>query len=96
MRYPRTTTRRVLAVFCGLPLTVASLGCANNAKTGALIGTGLGAATGAVVGNQSGEAGEGAAIGAAVGAGAGAGYIIGNEQDKAERERHRRDGATRR
>ena len=94
MRYSRTTTRRVLAVLCGLPLSVASLGCANNAKTGALIGTGLGAATGAVVGNQSGETGEGAAIGAAVGAGAG--YIIGNEQDKAERERDLRDGATRR
>jgi len=57
-------------------------GCQNNAKTGALIGSGLGAATGAVIGNQSGETGAGAAIGTAVGAGTG--YIVGNEMDKSE------------
>jgi hypothetical protein len=57
-------------------------GCSNNAKTGALIGSGVGAATGAVIGNQSDETGAGAAIGTAVGAGTG--YIVGNEMDKNE------------
>jgi uncharacterized protein YcfJ len=60
-------------------------GCANDARTGALIGAGTGAAAGAVIGHQSGETGEGAAVGGAVGAGAG--YIIGNESDKAKRRR---------
>jgi uncharacterized protein YcfJ len=61
-----------------------STGCANNARTGALIGSGVGAVAGAVIGNQSDEAGAGAAIGTAVGAGTG--YVVGNEMDKQQRD----------
>ena len=51
-------------------------GCENDAKTGALLGTGVGAGIGALVGGDT----EGALIGAAVGGGAG--YMLGNEGDK--------------
>jgi|GEM_PF-5468098 len=53
-------------------------GCATNAKTGSLIGTGVGAAVGQWIGDDT----EGTLIGAGVGAAAG--YMIGNEADKEE------------
>jgi hypothetical protein len=53
-------------------------GCATDARTGALSGTGLGALVGQAIGNDT----ESTLIGAGVGAGLG--YIIGNERDKRE------------
>lgn len=68
-------------------VAVSTMGCANNAQTGALVGGAGGAAVGAGIGSLShARAGEGALIGAAVGAIGG--YVVGNEMDKAEqRER---------
>lgn len=68
-------------------IAVSTMGCANNAQTGALVGGAGGAAVGAGIGSLShARAGEGALIGAAVGAIGG--YVVGNEMDKAEqRER---------
>ena len=55
---------------------VIGLGCANKARSGALIGAIGGAAAGQAIGRDT----EGTLIGTA--AGAGAGYIVGNEMDK--------------
>jgi len=55
-------------------------GCANDARTGGLIGAGAGAAAGAAIDHDN--RGRGALIGAGVGAVGG--YIVGNEKDKKE------------
>lgn len=62
-------------------------GCASDAKTGALVGTGFGALMGQAIGGNT----AGTLIGAGVGAGAG--YMIGNEGDRraAREEQARRD-----
>ena len=65
-----------------------SMGCKNDARTGALIGAGVGAAAGAAIDHNN--RGRGAAIGAGVGAGTG--YIIGNERDKDAAEAAAADG----
>ena len=51
-------------------------GCANNARTGALAGSGIGALAGQVIGHDT----TSTLIGAGIGLGTG--YIIGNEMDK--------------
>jgi len=75
--------RKVLAVFLGVGLAVAVLGCETN-KTrvgeGAGIGGGLGALAGGIIGHQSGRGVEGALIGGAVGAAGGA--LVGAQIDK--------------
>ena len=71
-------TYLLLAGMCLLP----SAGCANNTRTGALVGTGAGAGLGAIIGHQFGKEKEGALIGAALGAGTGA--LIGKNKDTQE------------
>lgn len=58
-------------------------GCATDAQTGALIGSGLGAAVGQAIGGDT----ESTLIGGAVGGGLG--YAFGNERDKAQATRER-------
>jgi len=59
-----------------------TVGCKNDAQTGALLGAGAGAGIGAAIDDNN--RGRGALIGAGVGAAGG--YIIGNERDKAQAE----------
>ncbi|REJ83665.1 MAG: hypothetical protein DWQ34_08535 [Planctomycetota bacterium] len=82
-----TPSRRSLAVFCGLLLSLTGCQSMNNAQSGALAGAGIGALTGAMVGSNSGHAEGGALIGAATGALAGG--IIGDAEDA----RQERDAA---
>lgn len=72
----------------GIPCTLlAASGCASDAQTGALVGTGFGAIMGQAIGGNT----TGTLVGAGVGAGAG--YMIGNEGDRraAREEQARRD-----
>ncbi|RTZ89425.1 MAG: hypothetical protein DSY91_07810 [Deltaproteobacteria bacterium] len=62
----------------GCVAMVAASGCANNARTGALAGSGIGALTGQIIGHDT----TSTLIGAGIGLGAG--YIIGNEMDKSK------------
>lgn len=59
-------------------------GCANKAKTGALVGTGVGTGVGAVIGHQIGKGKEGALIGAAIGATSGA--LLGKKEDEQDEQ----------
>lgn len=74
----------MILMLVGLSFTV---GCANDAQTGAGLGAMIGAGVGAAVDDNN--RWRGAAIGGAIGAGSG--YIIGNESDKAKaRDRYNR------
>jgi outer membrane lipoprotein SlyB len=68
----------VVAVFfvVGCFMGLGFVGCANNARTGALAGSGIGALAGQVIGHDT----TSTLIGAGIGLGTG--YIIGNEMDK--------------
>ena len=63
---------------------VGYVGCANKARTGAVIGAAGGAVAGGVIGKAAGSTTKGVIIGAVVGGAAGA--IIGHEMDKQAQE----------
>ena len=75
--------RAVIAVGSALCLMMSG-GCANKAKTGALVGTGVGTGVGAMIGHQMGKGKEGALIGAAVGALSGS--LMGHQEDVQDEE----------
>ena len=83
-RHVQTLRGFALAALFG---AVGVSGCASDAQTGALVGTGFGAIMGQAIGGNT----TGTLIGAGVGAGAG--YMIGNEGDRraAREEQARRD-----
>ncbi|MEJ2541897.1 MAG: OmpA family protein [Gemmatimonadota bacterium] len=81
-RFNRTTA----LVLTAATLT-ATTACANNTRSGGLIGAGAGAAIGGLIGANNGGTAEGAIIGAAVGGAAGA--LIGREMDQKAEELER-------
>jgi hypothetical protein len=83
----RSESKKRAAFITGLLVLAGASGCASDAQTGALVGTGFGAIMGQAIGGNT----TGTLIGAGVGAGAG--YMIGNEGDRraAREEQARRD-----
>ncbi len=83
MTAKRRTAGLAVAAILASSLSVMG-GCASDAQTGALIGSGVGAAAGAGIDHRN--RGRGALIGAGVGAIGG--YIVGNEMDKQKARQH--------
>ncbi len=81
-----TATRRIAVPAAAILASCLGVtgGCASDAQTGALIGSGVGAAAGAGIDHRN--RGRGALIGAGVGAIGG--YIFGNEMDKQKARQH--------
>lgn len=74
------TGMKIVIPSSALLLAMLSIGCANDAGNGALIGGGVGALAGGIIGHQSGHTAGGALIGGAIGAGTGA--LIGHASDE--------------
>lgn len=74
------TIRRPYTLLLASFLLIPAAGCANKARTGAVIGAAGGAGVGAAVGKATGSTSRGAIIGAVVGGGVGA--YIGQRMDK--------------
>ena len=86
MKQNQSLFRSLCIIIVSFTLLIGA-GCATKGQTGALTGAGAGALIGGLA-NSGGSWGATALIGAGVGAGVG--YLIGNDQDKKDAEKHQR------